>query len=264
MQKRHYTRVSDKFDPRDRKYIRHLTHKLGVAPQPPVPPQVDLRPFCSPVENQLDTSSCTGHAIIGAVEIDENFIRQASPGMPFVNYSRLFVYYNERLMEGDVGEDGGASIRDGIKSLQTYGVCEESYWPFSESNVLLKPSMEAYQAALKHNSVTYESVPQSLDAILHCLAFTNRPIVIGIDIFESFESDAVAATGVVLMPGPYEKCLGGHAVLIVGYDMASQTFIVRNSWGPDWGDQGFFHLPFQYVLNTTLSEDLWVIEQIAV
>jgi C1A family cysteine protease len=259
MAKKLYTRVSDRHDPRDRRYTRHLM-KMGDAP---LPPQVDLRPFCSPVEDQGDTSSCTGHAIIGAVEIDENFARLATPGQPFVNYSRLFVYYNEREMEGDTNEDGGAAIRDGIKSLATFGVCEESYWPFNVSNLLLKPSMEAYQAASKHKALSYESVPQTLDALQHCLAVTNRPFVFGIDIFDSFESDAVAASGIVPMPGYREHCLGGHAILAVGYDNAAQCFICRNSWGPAWGDRGYFHLPYNYVLNTKLAEDFWVVEAIS-
>ena len=85
------------------------------------------------------------------------------------------------------------------------------------------------------------------------------PFIFGFSVYESFESDAVAATGIVPMPGKTETCLGGHAVMAVGYDDSKQWIIVRNSWGPDWGDKGYFYLPYAYITNNNLADDFWTI-----
>jgi len=244
-----YIRLTEKHDARD--------HKYKISSSIDRPKIVDLRPKCSPVEDQSTQGSCTGHAFVGALEYLENLQQQK-----FVRLSRAFVYYNERLLEGTEDEDAGADIRDGIKVIANYGVCAESLCPYHVRDYKKKPSAAAYADALKRKALAYQRVAQTEDAITHCLAW-NRPIVFGIMVYESFESDEVAASGIVPMPGPHEQCLGGHAVLMVGYDLDKRMFLVRNSWGPDWGISGYFWLPFDYVLNSKLSSSFYTISKIS-
>jgi C1A family cysteine protease len=255
MAKHKYNLIRDPYDSRDLKYALSMEPAQVAQAAPLVS---DLRGSCSPIENQGQTSSCTGHAIVGALEYDE-----IVQGETLIPLSRLFVYYNERLVEGMEFADSGACIRDGIKTIAQYGVCSEALWPFSEAAVLQKPSDEAYQDALKHKAIEYRRVDQTQEALLHCLGIDKRPIIVGIQIFESFESELTAATGVVSMPKPQEQLLGGHAVLIVGYDSTRQVFFMRNSWGTSWGMGGYFELPFSYILNPELAADLWTVSKIS-
>src|SRR5882672_3101009 len=116
---RGYGWLPDLPDHRDRLYA--AVHRIAAR----LPRSVDLRPHCSPVEDQGDLGSCTGNALAGAVEFLEKKAR-----IPLTNVSRLFIYYNERVIEHSVSEDSGAMIRDGIKTLVKQGVCAESRWPY--------------------------------------------------------------------------------------------------------------------------------------
>lgn len=225
-----------------------------------LPLSVDLRPYCPPVYDQGSLGSCTGNAIAGAIQYCLN--RQIDT-VPDIMPSRLFIYYNERELEGTVNEDAGAMIRDGIKVVNRYGVCSESIWPYDISKFTVKPPQVCYMDALKDRVVEYSRVPQNLTSFRACLA-EGFPIVFGISIFTSFESEVVARTGVVSMPSQNEECLGGHAILCVGYQDAQKRFIVRNSWGSGWGDQGYFTLPYSYMTSPQLANDFWAIKLIGV
>jgi C1A family cysteine protease len=218
-----------------------------------LPPKVDLRSKCPPVYDQGQLGSCTANAIAGAYEFDQLEERQ-----PDFMPSRLFIYFNERVMEGTVDIDAGAMIRDGIKSVAKLGVCTEDDWPYDIAAFRDKPGPGCYKDALKHQAIVYRSIPQQLNQLQACLA-TGIPFVFGFSVYESFESDEVARTGVVNMPGPGEKQVGGHAVVAVGYDNAAQRFTVRNSWGRSWGQKGYYTMPFAYVTNPQLSMDFWAI-----
>ena len=162
-------------------------------------------------------------------------------------------------MENTVASDAGAQIRDGIKSVVSQGVCAETLWPYIEAQFATQPSAPYGMIAGTHPAVNYSRVPRrDAGQFKACLA-AGFPFVLGITVYESFESDDVAHTGVVPMPGDSETTLGGHAVLAVGYDDGSQRFLVRNSWGSDWGMGGYFTIPYAYLTDDNLASDFWTI-----
>jgi C1A family cysteine protease len=242
---------------------------LYAAPRPTLealPPSADLRAQCPPVYDQEQIGSCTANAIGGAFEF-ETMKQGLADFMP----SRLFIYYNERAMEGNTGTDSGAQIRDGVKSVATLGVCPETEWPYDGTAsdpvtgafppgdpAAEKPTDTCYKDALNNRATSYSRVNRDLDQMKACLA-AGYPFVFGFTVYESFESAEVARTGVAPMPAPDEKVVGGHAVLAVGYDDAAQTFLVRNSWGTGWGQAGYFTLPYAYFTTRGLSSDFWTI-----
>jgi len=219
-----------------------------------LPAKVDLRNICSPVEDQGNLGSCTGNALVGAMECLENIGKQS-----FTDLSRLFVYYNERAIEGTIRQDAGAMIRDGVKSLAKSGVCTEALWPYNIAKFKTKPTVKCFTDGLTRKVAVYSMIDMLSD-MLNCLA-AGFPFVFGFSVYESFESDEVARTGIVNMPGKGEKLLGGHAVLCVGYDNANQRFLVRNSWGPSWGQSGYFTIPYVYLTDRNLSDDFWTIRK---
>jgi len=165
-------------------------------------------------------------------------------------------------MEGTVGTDSGAQIRDGIKSVGSIGAPPETDWPYAINEFAVKPPTKAYKDAPLGKALQYQRVPQVLTQMKGCLA-SGYPFVYGFTVYESFESPQVAQTGVVPMPAAGEKVLGGHAVLAVGYDDSSQRFIVRNSWGPGWGMGGYFTVPYAYLTDNNLSDDFWTVRLVA-
>jgi C1A family cysteine protease len=219
-----------------------------------LPDSVDLRPGCTPVEDQGQLGSCTGNAIAGAME----FLHRKETKR-VVNFSRLFIYYQERKLEGTIDQDAGAQIRDGIKALAKVGVCKEYLYPYNVERFKHPPSIQANADAAKHKIVEYRRVRGLYD--MRAALAGGTPVVFGFTVYDSFESDAVAKSGKVPMPGAHERVQGGHAVLAVGYDEAAAVVICRNSWGKDWGDKGYFYLPYGYVTNRDLSDDFWTVTQ---
>jgi C1A family cysteine protease len=229
--------------------VRDLHYK--VSKPVPLPPVVDLRNNCPPVYDQGDLGSCTANAIAAAYEFD--LIKQ---GIKDFMPSRLFIYYNERILEGTVSEDAGAEIRDGFKTLNNIGVCTEKTLPYAPARFSKKPSTKAFTEAKKHLVTCYSRLDNTnLATLKQCLA-KGFPFVFGFTVYESFESDKVAKTGIVNMPGN-EQTLGGHAVICVGYNDKQKRFIVRNSWGESWGMKGYFTFPFEYMVNPNLCDDFW-------
>jgi C1A family cysteine protease len=234
-----------------------------------LPTKADLRPNCPPVYDQGQLGSCTANAIAGAIEFN-----QKKQGLPEFTPSRLFIYYNERVLEGtSPSVDSGAQIRDGIKSVASQGVCKETTWPYNDRNsdpdpcpdceFAKKPSAACYTEAKQHKIKVYQRLNAAVISTLKgCLA-GGYPFVFGFTVYESFESQEVANTGIVPMPGPQEKVVGGHAVVAVGYDDSAQQFIVRNSWGANWGLKGYFMMPYGYLTNTNLADDFWTIQTTA-
>jgi C1A family cysteine protease len=223
-----------------------------------LPSSADLRNFCPPVYDQGNLGSCTANAIAGAFQFE--LIKQNTTS--FVP-SRLFIYYNERVIENSVNSDNGAQIRDGIKTVNKQGVCPEVIWPYLISKFTKKPAADCYKSALAHQVLSYHRVNRDINHFKGCLA-EGFPFAFGFSVYEGFESDLVAKNGVLNLPKKDEKLIGGHAILAVGYDDKSKRFIIRNSWGNNWGQAGYFTMPYDYLLNEQLSDDFWTIRLVEV
>jgi C1A family cysteine protease len=239
---------------------RDFVFTISAAVLSRLPSRINLTRSCPPIYDQGEIGSCTANAIGGTIQFDQ--MKQTLRGsfMP----SRLFIYYNERVMENTANEDSGAMIRDGIKSVAKQGVCPEKMWPYDPSpfppnpQLTRKPAATCYKHALKHTAVRYQRVPRNLSQMKGCLA-SGYPFVAGFTVYESFESEKVARTGAMQMPGNREQVLGGHAVMAVGYDDKEGRFRMRNSWGKAWGMKGYFTMPYAYLLDDNLSDDFWKI-----
>jgi len=249
--KYHWTR--DPVDTRD-----HLYQPVALSSTPSL---VDLRNYASPIDDQGNLGSCTGNAIAGAIDLIDKKENKTN------RVSRLFIYYQERVIEGDVNQDNGAYIRDGIKACYTYGAPLETLWPYTVPKFAVRPTTAAYNDALTRKVTGYQRC-NDFTAVKNALAAGN-PVVIGFDVYSSFESGTWwTSRGTGLMPYPNvnrEQLLGGHAVCIVGYNdnltgpAGKGYFIVRNSWGTGWGQQGYFYMPYQVIQNTSMSSDFWTI-----
>ncbi len=230
---------------------------IYAAPRPllkKIPPKINLTSQCPPVYDQGQLGSCTANAIGGAFEFG---LKKQNPLLDLMP-SRLFIYYNERVIEHTVNSDSGAMIKDGIKSVNKQGVCPEKLLPYDITRFADKPSDQCYAEALKHQVLSYSRVSRTLAQMKGCLA-SGYPFVFGFTVYESFESASVAKTGKVNMPKVKEQQVGGHAVMAVGYDDTTKRFIVRNSWGEGWGLKGYFTMPYEYLMNENLSDDFWTV-----
>lgn len=237
----------------------HRDYKFEVSQEvlKALPPSVDLTKGLPECYDQGALGSCTANAIAAAIQFDQ--IKQK---LPVVMPSRLFIYYNERVVEGTVNVDSGAEIRTGIKVINRQGTCSEKTWPYIIKRFRVRPSAVAYAEGLQHRALRYQRVVRDLSRMKGVLA-SGFPFVFGFSVYGSFESDQVAETGVVNMPTRNEQVLGGHAVLCVGYDDTTQRFIVRNSWGTNWGVKGYFTMPYAYLLDSDLADDFWVVQQVS-
>jgi C1A family cysteine protease len=257
-----YRWLPDPPDARDQLY--QLNTSLTLAPA------VDLRQFCSPIEDQGNIGSCTGNAIAGQIELIQ---RKTNAGSG-KDVSRLFIYYEERVLMGSVRFDSGAYIRDGIKVVNKKGAPLESLWPYNTARFASKPPNAAYTDALRRKVTGYQRCT-NFAAVKNAVAAGN-PVTIGFTVYSSFEgawADIPSGqSGSGMMPFPSvatEQELGGHAVCIVGYNdnmpvagRANGRFIVRNSWGTNWGDNGYFYMPYDVIKDARMSSDFWLISAV--
>lgn len=247
---------------RDLPDFRDFKFKPSYGALGNIPAKADLtkvKGYFGPYD-QLQLGSCTANAIAAALQYDALLQRRPLAENP----SRLFIYYNERVIENTVNTDAGAMIRDGVKVVAKLGAPPESVWPYSDDSKTFRtrPSKQAYDAASSDQAVSYRRIPRDskLSSMRAAIGVDKKPFVFGFSVYESFESQDVASTGIVPMPTTDEANLGGHAVLAVGYDDKKQLMKVRNSWGPDWGQQGHFWLPYAFFTSSALSSDFWVID----
>jgi len=246
-----YGWVPDLPDHRDLSYSAPAQFLMAL------PTSVDLTSKCPHVYDQGQLGSCTGNAIAGAIQFE-----QMKQKLKSFTPSRLFIYYNERVKEHTVASDSGAQIRDGMKVVAKLGAPPETDWPYDINQFADKPPASAFTDAAKNKVTSYQRVTRSLSQFKGCLA-SGYPFVFGFTVYDGFESTTVAQTGHASMPQANEQVVGGHAVLAVGYDDQNQWFIVRNSWGTTWGMDGYFTLPYQYLLETNLSDDFWTVRLVA-
>lgn len=239
--------------------------RFKLEPRRTLPPAADLRAKMPPVYNQGAEGSCVAHATAALFEYLQ-LGELCQPGQQAEEFdpscytpaSRQFIYYNARVLMGTPSEDSGCLIRDAVKSAWQTGVCREALWPYGTETLFSKPHEEAYKEAEAHKISSYERCT-SLECVKGALA-DGFPVAIGIMVFESFESDQVARSGIVPMPGDSERDLGGHAVCVVGYDDSKEKLLVRNSWGTSWGDGGHFSLPYEYLSEPGLGDDFWIVK----
>lgn len=238
----------------DRPDVRDIMYE-AVKPKIELPPKVDLRAQMPPIRDQGELSSCTAFSIGTVLD----FIRRKQNEKPTFVPSPLFIYYNERLWENTVADDGGAYIRTGIKVVNRIGFCPEELWPYNVKNWRREPGASAYNVAAMYKSVKYYRLRnQDISELKTCLA-TGYPFVFGFSVYDSIEK--ADKDGNIPMPGPKDSQDGGHAVVCCGYDDASKKFLIHNSWGVDVGEKGYYYLPYDYMTNPGLADDFWTVRQ---
>jgi len=235
----------------DDQFILKFNRKLTL------PLKIDLRSKCPIIYDQGILGSCTANALLCLYQYDA----------PKFIGSRLFLYYNERLLDGTVNDDVGSYLETGIYAMKKYGVCREILWPYNISKFNIKPNNFCYTEALTHQVIEAFQVKPNPYDMKACLN-TGEPFVFGFAVFSNFESITVAKTGFVTVPTKNDQFLGGHAVVCVGYDDnllyngIKGYWICRNSWGALWGDSGYFYLPYKYLDIPNIFSDLWKITKV--
>jgi len=248
------------FKMRDLKAVRPMAVSL--------PKVVNLRQWCSEVQDQGSLGSCTANAWAGILQYNEN--KYPVKGRKYFDMSRLFIYYNERVIGNTVNEDSGAQLRDGAKAIATYGSCAEYDWPYDVTKFTDKPTLACYKVALPNHIHSYYSLDggnssKTLNNLKTCIA-SGQPFVFGFSVYNSFESQEMADTGIMPMPSSQELKdgpIGGHAVMAVGYNDNEERFLVRNSWGTGWGlkgiNGGYFTMPYEFISDANQASDFWTV-----
>jgi C1A family cysteine protease len=221
-----------------------------------LPASGDLASGMGPVLDQGPIGSCGPNSVDSLLMFD-----QQKQGLPVKSSSRLHTYYFTRQLMGTLDQDSGVDNRTMLKALNQYGFCDESLWPYDVAQFTHKPAPQAIQAAAGSLVQNYAAVQQNLDVMRACLA-SDHPFLFGFTVYESFESAEVARTGMVPMPRWGERVVGGHDVVICGYDDAKQLFKAKNSWRDTWGQQGYGYFPYAYATDPNLASDFWVINAI--
>lgn len=213
---------------------------------------LDLRKWCSPIEDQGHVGSCVGNSVVGALEF-----LQIRSGKPLVDLSRLFVYYNARLMNNDADKDAGSFIRLAMGTLSSLGACSESKWPYDVNSVCVRPTWGAYREAYANKIGAFYKIDATGSDLIYNVKHAlqcQHPVVFGMAVDVDYMQ---YAGGVVSMPGTSRMGVGMHAQMICGYDENRKIFIIRNSWGTWWGEAGYAMVPYDYLLASEAS-DFWV------
>jgi len=245
---------------RDRIDIEKKFFEISINTQ--LPPIFDIRVnnrYIPAILDQGQLGSSGPNEISNSIKYCLN---KETSNMAIWQPSRLYIYYYTRLIEKEpLDKDTGISIEGAWQAIHQYGVCNESNWPYNISKYKVQPPNYCITAG-KTNSVEflYFNVNQDINSIKQAL-FSGSNIIFGIEVYESFESQQVTSTGVIPIPDTTkEQLLGRHCVSLWGYDDINKIFIGMNSWGTNWGLQGYFMIPYKYVLDPSLSSDFWVVK----
>ncbi len=245
-------------------HIRHEQHDEEVKMKfqysnIELPKQHDLSKNNDYIYDQSSIGSCTANSLCWGLKMLDNSF----------NPSRLFLYYNSRLFDEREGDnsvviDDGTTIKQGINVLLKKGICSESIWPYDITKFADKPNENATKDAINHRLIKYNIINQDINSMKQCL-YNGYPFTFGIYLFESFEDDdTVDDTGIIPLPNKEtEELLGGHALIAVGYDDEKRLIKFANSWGRGWGDNGYGYIPYDYILDDDLTDDLWVLTDIS-
>lgn len=223
------------------------------APGDDLPQHVDLRNICSAVEDQGSTGSCVANAIVGALEMHQRKAR-----LPVTDLSRLFLYYNARALAKNEEKDSGSFIHHGMAALMAFGICEERMWPYLEPMFTTRPTEACYENATRYEAVQFARTPRGRSA-LAALA-QGLPVAFGMSIPGNCYRVA-GETGVMPMPEelPDPGQPSGHAMLLVGYDLAKEAYLVRNSWGTRFGENGYCWIPFKVMDAWSRPDHFWTV-----
>jgi hypothetical protein len=226
---------------------------LSLGAQAALPRRVDLRAHCTPVEDQGHTNSCVANAIVGALEL-----HQRKAGMPPIDLSRMFLYYNARSLAKNEAKDVGSYIHHGMAAVLAYGVCEERMWPFEKAMVSTPPTEACFKNAQSYEAIQFARTPRGEPAMA-ALA-QGLPVAFGI-VLPTECYRAAEKTGTIPCPSTIEvqSAPSGHAMLIVGYDMDEKVYFVRNSWGPSYGQNGYINIPFDVMDRHAHPDQFWTI-----
>jgi C1A family cysteine protease len=254
--------IADDVDERDKTNFIDTSAGLPVS--------VDLREWCSPIENQGAINSCTAHAAITLVEY---FQKRASG--KYLDASRLFLYKVTRNLL-KYQEDKGANARTTMKALAMFGVPPEEYWPYDQTKLYEEPPAFCYALASEYKALEYYRIDVkdvTRDVVLEQIKANlaaNRPLMFGAILHQGCANQAMK-TGKFPVPSDSDTNWFGHTMAAVGYDdtikiqnadstdiETTGAFLIQNSWGTDWGDSGYGWLPYEYVLRP-LSNDWWTI-----
>ena len=249
---RHLGTGRDSVSPLDWKYRPHSSVVRRL------PAVVDLRRHCPPVYDQLHLNSCSANAIAAALRYDE--LREGRPDVP--SPSRLFIYYNERVLAGVVGTNSPVSLRDGYRTVNKVGACPEVMWPYLIRRFRREPPEPCFHAAHRHRAIAYYRIRRSIQQLRACLA-EGYPFVMALAVHQSMMGRTVKKTGNVPVPGKRDRLRGGHAVLAVGYDHLRKVILFRNSWGKTWGNNGYGCLPYAFFASADLTWDFWTMRRVS-
>jgi len=228
----------DQPDKRDYKITRMTAIQAAVIPN-----SIDYTPKMGPVGDQGDEGTCVGFATVDGMKVYQEDIDQGK----FLGLSVRYVYENARIVDDDPPDEEGTSIRAAMSVLTDKGVPPESCWPYVP-HLVGKPCPEADALAAPNQEAGYWRIDGAdiVQAIKESLV-ANGPLVVGINVYESFEDPIKSFGGNIPMPESGEQLLGGHAVCIVGYDDKTEKFKFKNSWSKLWGNFGFGTLPYAYM-----------------